>query len=508
MGGRLRAWRFDGRRVRTLGGDDPGWTPVIPREPGLVPTPTGSAWLDAVPGIDGVWFTVEGLPDEEAAAAARRIRPVLGTLLQSERRAVEMGAELANRYEEIDLLYGISEILGQTIHLEEAARTILREVSSVVAARRSSIMVFDETLGRLRVVATRGFPTATTEASVAPGDMESVAARAYRERRLVENPPGADGVGGPRGYKGGAYLSVPIIYAAPGGATRCVGVINLTDRLGADAFEPVHRKLVTAVANQVGAAIENARLVVRDLQQQRLRRELELAHDLQLKLMPSPSVLGTDAEVAARCVPAESVGGDFYTFNRFGRGRVGVMLGDVSSHGFAAALVMAMVIAAAGIHAAGSATPDETLERLLESIAEDLATTEMFLTVFYGVLDPRAAQLSYASAGHPHAWRIPPSGPAERLDATAPPLGLAARGNIELAQVPWQMGQDLLCLCTDGLVDARDPDGEAFGEARLLAGVTSRRKLAPEAIVSALIAEVRAFAPHPGDDITLLILRI
>ena len=507
MGGRLRAWRFDGRRVRVVGGDDPGWSPVIPRQAGLVPTPTGSAWLDAVPGIEGLWFSLEDLSGADARAAAERLRPVLGTLFHTERRAIEMGAELANRYEEIDLLYSISEILGQTIHLEEAARTILREVSSVVAARRSSIMVYDETLGRLRVVATRGFP-APTEASVEPTDPDSVAARAFRERRLVENAPGSDGVGGPRGYRGGAYLSVPIIYAAPGGASRCVGVINLTDRLGADAFEPGHRKLITAVANQVGAAIENARLVVMDLQQQRLRRELELAHDLQLKLMPSPSVLAGDAEVAARCVPAESVGGDFYTFNRFGRGRVGVMLGDVSSHGFGAALVMAMVIAAAGIHAGGSATPNETLERLLDSIEGDLASTEMFLTVFYGVLDPRAKQLSYASAGHPHAWRIPVSGPPQRLEATAPPLGLSARGNIELRQVPWGMHEDLLCLCTDGLLDARSAEGESFGEARLLSGVGSRRHVAPEEIVSALIAEVRAFAPHPADDITLLILRI
>lgn len=490
-----------------IGSDDPGWSPVIPHRPGAVPTPTGTAWLDSVPDSEGLWFSLEGLSDAESRAAAERLRPVLGTLFHTERRAVEMGEELANRYEEIDLLYSISEILGQTLHLEEAARTILREVSAVVAARRSSIMVYDETLGRLRVVATRGFAT-PAEASVALDDADSVAARAYRERRLVENPPGTEGAGGPRGYRGGAYLSVPIIYAAPGGPSRCVGVINLTDRLGADAFEPGHRKLVTAVANQVGAAIENARLVVRDLQQQRLRRELELAHDLQLKLMPSPSELAGDAEVAARCLPAESVGGDFYTFNRFGRGRVGVMLGDVSSHGFGAALVMAMVIAAAGIHAGGSATPNETLERLLDSIEADLASTEMFLTVFYGVLDPRAQQLSYASAGHPHAWRIPSAGVPERLEATAPPLGLSARGNIELCQVPWRMHADLLCLCTDGLLDARDPEGEAFGEARLLRGVAERRHLPPEEIVAAVIADVSAFAPHPADDITLLILRI
>ena len=507
MHGRLRAWRYDGRRVRVVGGEDPGWSPVIPREAGPVPTPIGSAWLETVPGIAGLWFSLEGLVDEKARVASLRLKPLLGALFHAERRAIEIGAELANRYEEIELLYSISEILGQTIHLEEAARTILREVSTVVAARRSSIMVFDEALGRLRVVATRGWP-APAEASVSPDDPDSVAARAYRDRRLVESPGGDDGTGGPRGYRGGAYLSVPIIYAAPGGASRCVGVINLTDRLGADAFEPTHRKLVTAVANQVGAAVENARLVVRDLQQQRLRRELELAHHLQLRLMPSPAELAGDAEVAARCIPAESVGGDFYTFNRFGRGRVGVMLGDVSSHGFGAALVAAMVIAAAGIHAGGSATPNETLERLLDSIEEDLTSTEMFLTVFYGVLDPRAGQLSYASAGHPHAWRIPGTGDPERLEATAPPLGLSARGNIDLRQVPWVMGRDLLCLCSDGLLDARDAEGETFGEARLLRGIASRRHLAAEEIVAALIAEVTAFAPHPADDLTLLVLRI
>jgi sigma-B regulation protein RsbU (phosphoserine phosphatase) len=184
------------------------------------------------------------------------------------------------------------------------------------------------------------------------------------------------------------------------------------------------------------------------------------------------------------------------------------MLGDVSSHGFAAALVMAIVISAAGIHAGGSATPDETLERLLDSIAEDLATTEMFLTVFYGVLDPRAAQLSYASAGHPHAWRIPFAGAPERLEATAPPLGLARRGSIALHQVPWNMKADLLCLCTDGLIDARNAEGEPFGENRLLEGVSAMRHRPVEQIVAALVAEVSAFAPNPADDRTLLVLRI
>jgi sigma-B regulation protein RsbU (phosphoserine phosphatase) len=348
---------------------------------------------------------------------------------------------------------------------------------------------------------------------VAVDDDCSVAARVFRERRIAVHDPsnpddGPAPCGEERGYRGDAFLSVPICYAGPGGPGRCVGVINLTDRIGGDRFTQGDRKLIGAIANQIGAAIENARLVQLDRRQQRLRRELELAHDLQLKLLPSPAVLQGDAQVAARCIPAESVGGDFYTFSRLGRGRVGVMLGDVASHGFSAALVMALVLSAAGIHAAASLTPDETLIALLDGLATELATTEMYLTVFYGVLDPEASRLSYANAGHAYAWRIPASGPAERLAATAPPLGLAAAATIERRQIPWSRGDDLLCLCTDGLIEARNPEGEAFGEERLLAAIVDRRGEHPDTIVAAVMEQLAPFVAGRRDDRTLLVLRL
>jgi phosphoserine phosphatase RsbU/P len=262
------------------------------------------------------------------------------------------------------------------------------------------------------------------------------------------------------------------------------------------------------VANQIGAAVENARLVERDRLQQRLRHELELAHDLQLKLLPSPAVLQGDADVAARCFPADSVGGDFYTFSRLGRGRVGVMLGDVASHGFSAALVMALVMSAAGIHANASVTPDETLTALLDSLSTELSTTEMYFSVFYGVLDPLSGRLSYANAGHPYAFRVPRFGDPERLEATAPPLGLATAGSIQRRQVPWSVDHDLLVLWTDGLVDARNEAGEPFGEQRLLDTVCACRTETPEAIVAAVLEQATTFGALPTDDRTLLVLRI
>ncbi|HET7240783.1 MAG TPA: SpoIIE family protein phosphatase, partial [Gemmatimonadales bacterium] len=428
IGGSVRLWRFDGRGLRIAGGADPGWSPPIPRSPGLVPTPQGSSWLTPIEEIEGFWLGVQAEGEEAMRAGAERVLPVVEALLDAERQRAYIAEELTSRYEEIDLLYAISEILGQTVRLEEATQTIVREVASVVGARRASIMVFDEAGGVLRTVAARGFGTDGL-LPVSVDDDCSIAARVYRERRIIAHDPAhpegdATECGDDRGYKGDAFLSVPICYGAATAPLRCVGVINLTDRIGGDRFTLGDRKLVAAIANQIGAAVENARLVERDARQQRLRRELELAHDLQLKLLPRPSVLQGDAEVAARCYPADSVGGDFYTFSRLGRGRVGVMLGDVASHGFSAALVMALVMSAAGIHAAASVTPDETLSALLDSLSTELAETEMYFSVFYGVLDPLAGRLAYANAGHPYAFRVPRFGDPERLESTAPPLGL------------------------------------------------------------------------------------
>lgn len=474
-----------------------------------MPTPTGSVWLAPVPDAEGFWLELSGVAASRASELAPQLTGILAAFFASERETAEITDELTSRYEEIDLLYAISEILGQTTRLEEATPTIVRLVADTVGARRASIMVHDEEARVLRTVAARGF-SAEGLLPVSVDDRESVAARVFREERIIicdpadpllQNPGSQD----PRSYLGQAFLSIPISYAVPGRGIRCVGVINLTDRLVGDSFTPGEAKLVSAVANQIGAAIENARLVTWVLRRQRLQRELELAHDLQLKLLPGPQVLQGDAQVAAVCRPVDSVGGDFYTFSRLGGGRVGVMLGDVSSHGFSAALVMALVLAAAGIHAHAGASPDEVLAAMLESLGDELASTEMYLSVFYGVIDPKAGTLTYASAGHPHAFRLSKNGEPVRLASTAPPLGLATATSLQRCQVSWVPAEDLLCIWTDGLVDQRSG---GFTEELLLEALSARRDQTPEAIVQAVFAQADAATEKPVDDRTLLVMRV
>jgi sigma-B regulation protein RsbU (phosphoserine phosphatase) len=443
------------------------------------------------------------------------VAQIVGAVLASEREAAQVAAELSDRYEEIDLIYTISDILGRTIRLEDAAQHILTEVSNVVRARRATLLVLDEERRVLRLAAARGMDPS----DVGPIELDdpiSVAARVFSEGRIISYDPTdltAENPGSPEGrqYKGKAFMSVPVLYGAPGGPSRPIGVINLTDRLVQDAFTAGDRKLVAAVANQIGAAIENARLVARDLGQQAMRRELELAHDLQLKLLPSPLVIARHADVAARCRQADSVGGDFYNLLDLHGDRIGVMIGDVTAHGFGSALIMALAMAASGIHAAAADSPTEALERLGQSLTEELTRTEMFLTLFYGVLDPQAARLTYANAGHPHAFVMDgTTGEATRLEATRPPLGIVAAPGGDGTR-HWQRKQDILCLFTDGIADASgEGTPDRFGEERLLGHVRALRERPVREILEAIYADLAAFTGGglPSDDRTLVLLKV
>ena len=184
------------------------------------------------------------------------------------------------------------------------------------------------------------------------------------------------------------------------------------------------------------------------------------------------------------------------------------MLGDVASHGFSAALVMALVLSAAGIHAAASVTPDETLSALLDSLSTELAETEMYFSVFYGVLDPLDRTALVRQRRPP--VRLPRA--AVRRARAAGGHRAAARprhaGSIQRRQLPWSVGHDLLVLWTDGLVDARNDAGRAVRRA-----AAARRGVRPPERVArghraGGAGHGGAFGGHPIDDRTLLVLRI
>jgi sigma-B regulation protein RsbU (phosphoserine phosphatase) len=290
---------------------------------------------------------------------------------------------------------------------------------------------------------------------------------------------------------------------------RTVGVITLVGRRSNVRFSAGDERLLSAIASQVGAALETQRLVRESLRQERTLRELELAHDLQLKLLPDTSALEGPPEIAARCVPADTVGGDFYQLYRLPGNRIGLMIGDVSSHGFSAALIMALTLSAVSIYALEAGSPGEMLRRVHRALANELSSTEMFLSLFYGVLDLDARELTYVNAGHPHAFRIAADGQRHRLHATHPPLGMVELDNPTQTVVPWESAEDLLLLFTDGLSDALATDGSSIaGESRLVDEVVKRRTEPLDRIIHDIFDRAGRVKPTiPTDDRTAVIVR-
>ena len=310
-----------------------------------------------------------------------------------------------------------------------------------------------------------------------------------------------------RSYRAGTMLSVPIMWTSPDGGLP-LGVVNLSDRWSGHPFSAGDQKLVAAIATQIGTAIQNARLVRASLAQQRLVQEMQLAHDLQMRLLPDTGVVAPEADVAARVVPADSVGGDFYNLFRLSAKATGVMIGDVSSHGYRAALIMALAMSATAIHAQSSANPSKTLRALQASLREELSTTEMFITVFYAVVDRARGELRYANTGHPHAFVVAGNGEVQRLSALDPPLGMVDAGPRGAAR-PWARGVDLLVLFTDGISDARNRADERLGEEPVLQAIASNRTLPAAEIVQRVFSML---TQHMGDvpsrdDLTLVVLR-
>lgn len=501
-----------GRGVRCWARAGRDWLLLFPQAAAKPAAPGPNAtFLTAALGEEAdteMMLEVEGPSPDEARALARFLAGVVRRLLRHDAEMRFFSREITERYEEITLLYSISEILASVISLPEAAGTILTELVGTLNARRAALWVHDHESGCLNLAAAVGEDGQNSPTSV--DDECSITAQVFRERKAVLLGPGDEH---PREEcasarpSQGAFLSVPVSYSPPEGETRTVGVINLVGRGGDARFSAGDVKLLSAIASQIGAAVENSRLVGETLRQERFVREMELAHDLQLKLLPSTDALDGVAEVAARCVPAESVGGDFYHLFRLSGGRVGVMIGDVSSHGFGAALIMALTMSAVAIHAAEGDAPSEVLRRVHRTLIDELEQTEMYLTLFYGVIDPGSETLTYTNAGHGHAFRVAAHGQVERLGATNPPLGIVDLDVYGDAEVTWSAARDLLFLFTDGLSDALGA-GEIEGEKLLLDVVVNGRSESAQVLMQRLFALRGNGSDTPADDRTAVLARV
>jgi serine phosphatase RsbU (regulator of sigma subunit) len=245
------------------------------------------------------------------------------------------------------------------------------------------------------------------------------------------------------------------------------------------------------------------------VQKERLERELEIAGEVQRSLLPSRFPPATGYQFFGRNLPARHVGGDLYDVIKVDEEHVGLLMADVSDKSVHAALIMAVTRTLFLSHARRSLSPAEVALAVHNGLLEVSTNDDMFVTVFYGVLNVRTGQMRFVRAGQdePLLFRAA-GGPPEVLFADGRFLGMWPDLKLEELTVQLHPG-DLLVAYSDGVTDAINPANDPYGKDRLIALLHRRRKDAPKIVCNAIfndVLEFRADAPA-FDDITVLVTR-
>jgi serine phosphatase RsbU (regulator of sigma subunit) len=239
-----------------------------------------------------------------------------------------------------------------------------------------------------------------------------------------------------------------------------------------------------------------------------VEQELAVARNIQHALLPKdlPELEGW--ELAYHYQPAREVGGDFYDFLRLQDGRVGLIIGDVSGKGIAAALVMANTQSVLrAVAQREGAAPGRVLAEA-NGVLRAYVPPNTFATCFCAILDPENGRLIYANAGHDLPYLRKQDRDSRELGATGMPLGLMPDMSYEEKEATLQQGDSLL-FYSDGLVEAHDPKGEMVGFPRLRKLVSVRGAGSGEEFLDYLLKELHSFTGknwHQEDDITLVVL--
>jgi len=423
---------------------------------------------------------------------------------------------LQHRTEALISLQDISQSLITTASLDDLAARVCRRARDLCGAERA-ILYFLHSPERAEVLAVGGWDPALVHQQL-DAALVSGADVGAEPTPFIQWPPGVrpspPGAGGAPLRAG---LRVPLI-----AQQEQVGlmIVHTTRK---SRFAPGEVAMLQAFANQAALAIQRAGLIeqlrakIAQLEaaqaelakKERMERELELARQVQQSVLPRIFPLVPGYTFAARNEPARRVGGDFYDVILLDADRFGMVVADVSDKGMPAALYMALtrsLLLAEARHERSPLAVLTNVNRLLRELGE----ADMFVTVFYGVVEGAARRLTFTRAGHDRPLLLR-EGIVQELGGQGACLGFLEQDELNLSeeQVALAPG-DRLVLYTDGLTDVLAPDNRSFGLGRLKALVGSKADLSPDELCAATFAELAAYqgTAEQYDDMTMLVVEV
>lgn len=319
-----------------------------------------------------------------------------------------------------------------------------------------------------------------------------------------------------------------------------VGIVALGERKGGKSFSSEDKKLLMAVASQMAVVIENSKLVERMVEEERLKRELALATEVQQRLFPQDVPQLSSIELAGFCQPARGIGGDYYDFIELEQGQTGIAIADVAGKGTAAALLMSIVQASLRSQAItqsqiiGIENPLAEIVSTMNKLLWRSSGSASYATFFYAQFNEERKQLSYVNAGHnpPLLFRsrcfqkentnvnrkVSLSGQSvaalecekiEQLRTGGLVLGLFEDFSWEQETIDLQSG-DLLFAYTDGVTEALNEREEEFGEERLKNLLCGLSDLSVDELKEKVFVELQTWCGNAPlyDDMTFVILKV
>ncbi len=241
--------------------------------------------------------------------------------------------------------------------------------------------------------------------------------------------------------------------------------------------------------------------------ERRVAQELEIARQVQARLFPQIQPELKTVEYAGICLQARQVGGDYFDFLNLGPERLGLVIGDVSGKGIAAALLMANLQASLRSQSSLAVDQPQALLRSVNRLFYDNTSDSAYASLLFADYDDATRRLRYANCGHLSGLLLRSDGNVEQLESTSMLLGLFKEWDCSLQEQELFPG-DVLALYTDGVTEASNDRGEEFGERLLIDALRQHRELSCQALLAAIVDGVRRFAPQEQhDDITAIVAK-
>ncbi len=462
---------------------------------------------------------VEPLPPATGVTIGRyqfgqRREELLVNIAQQTGQAIESAQLRSAQQEEAwvnTALLQVAEAVNRLIDLNEILHTIVRLIPMLVGIESVMILIWDEarqvfTAGPSQGIGQMGRGLVET-LEIGRTELPGLA-------QLVAMPATAVGlqVLQPTSWLQ-ATLGTNHCHALPLHAqNRLVGAMLVgipDDSLNGRSFPTRQFNILNGIAQQAATAVVNNHLYREAAERERLQQELNVAHEIQVSLIPdgSPDIPG--CSVASLWQGARLVSGDFYDFVPLHDGRWGIVIADVADKGFPAALFMAVSRTILRTIATNRTRtdPGDVLMRVNEIIHQD-TQSDLFVTVFYAIWDPKSGNLAYANGGHNPPLLLHAQGHSQLLSGNGMALGILPEITVESQTISIQNG-DTLIFYTDGVTEAVNEDYDEFGLARMELAVRSSQDQDAPATVQAIADSIHDHAGNTPqhDDITLVVMK-